>query len=305
MSDSSDNSAVPNLDASAWLTLQPVLDSLDHGICVWNDDLNIVAWNSKYMDFTGLDDLKVGMSATEITLAGARAGVFGLGDPHAIVEPRLALSARQGAIQDEELELPDGRICWLHRKRIPGGWVGTYTDITHLKRVESELRAAHAATSMAKARLRDALETVSKGFVLWDSNDQLTLFNTRYVEMMPNLAEHLWIGMSFTELLDVGIREGLYDTDLSPQDWRARRMAQHNNPDDEGILLHISTGRWVLATERRARSGGRVGVFADVTELHTRAAEMRELLESSLIAVMVTNEHQNVVYLNKRRCVHG
>ncbi|MGB0506449.1 MAG: hypothetical protein ACPGGK_09665 [Pikeienuella sp.] len=44
----------------------------------------------------------------------------------------------------------------------------------------SQLEAANLATETARANLTAAIETISEGFALFDTEDRLVLFNSRY-----------------------------------------------------------------------------------------------------------------------------
>ncbi len=51
-----------------------------------------------------------------------------------------------------------------------------------LQESNAQLAAAHAEREHARANLREAIEAISEGFALFDSNDCLVLFNSRFCQ---------------------------------------------------------------------------------------------------------------------------
>ena len=62
----------------------------------------------------------------------------------------------------------------------------------------------------ALSQLRQAIEAMPDGLAFYDGEDHLVLWNTRYAEVNPELASTLHRGMTFREILQIGIDEGLY-----------------------------------------------------------------------------------------------
>ena len=52
-----------------------------------------------------------------------------------------------------------------------------------------ELSETHDKAAQAQTRLTDALESISEGFFLFDSDDRMVLCNSRYRELYPGLAD--------------------------------------------------------------------------------------------------------------------
>jgi diguanylate cyclase (GGDEF)-like protein len=180
-------------------------------------------------------------------------------------------STRGGAIAPRESRSPGGRWIRSHERRTrDGGVVGVRIDVT-------ELREQQAAAERAGQRLRDAIEALSEGFALYDADDRLVLFNSRYVELYPESAEAIREGATFEQILRHGLRHGQYRDALGREEaWLAERLAQHRNPG--GPLLHELAGnRWLRVEERRTRDGGIAGVRIDVTELVRRQQEVQAL----------------------------
>jgi diguanylate cyclase (GGDEF)-like protein/PAS domain S-box-containing protein len=132
----------------------------------------------------------------------------------------------------------------------------------------------------AEARLIEAIESVSEGFAVWDSDDRLVLFNANFVEMFSELSDILVAGVRFEDFIEAAVVRGLYDTDGQDLEaFVARRLADHRNPK-KAIERHVGGERWVRISKHRTDSGGVVGTWTDVTERKQTEEEIRDLAMS-------------------------
>jgi PAS domain S-box-containing protein len=137
-----------------------------------------------------------------------------------------------------------------------------------------ELSETHDKAAQAQTRLTDALESISEGFFLFDSDDRMVLCNSRYRELYPGLADLMQPGLKFERLIETVLERGIVaDAAARPQEWVEQRFARHHNPSGP-FLQHQWDGRWIQISERKTQDGGTVAVFTDVTELKRREEEL-------------------------------
>ncbi|SMF91870.1 Signal transduction histidine kinase [Azospirillum oryzae] len=140
-------------------------------------------------------------------------------------------------------------------------------NITGRARAEQRAERAHRL-------LLDAIDSIGEGFVLYDADDRLVLFNRRYRDLKisdPDLAQP---GTPFESLLRDGMRRGLYRVPPErAEEWMAHRLAlhRHGGPPME---VQLADGRWLRIEERRTSDGGTVGLRTDITDLKARALEL-------------------------------
>ncbi len=132
-----------------------------------------------------------------------------------------------------------------------------------------------AASPDANARLRDAVETISEAFVLWDVQNRLVMCNSKYQQ--------------FHGLPDGAIRPGTpYDDVIAAASdpvIRKRISVDGNDEDACTYEAQLEDGRWLHINERRTRDGGYVSVGTDVTVLkgsQQRLAESEQQLRASV-----------------------
>jgi two-component system sensor histidine kinase/response regulator len=161
-------------------------------------------------------------------------------------------------------------------------------------------KRARAAADDHQSLLREVTEAISAGFVLYDPEDRLVMCNGRFRRMYPAITHHVLPGITFETLLDAAIAARQYADELDLGRWRAERLAQHQNPRNTDFFEHLNDGRWLLAREYRTATGDTVGIHTEVTELKQSEAELRQILESSQIAVTITDTDGRFLFANSR-----
>jgi NO-binding membrane sensor protein with MHYT domain len=97
----------------------------------------------------------------------------------------------------------------------------------------------------ALGQLRQAIEAMPDGMAFYDAEDRLVLWNTRYAEVNPELSTALQPGMSFREIVQIGIDEGLYsDAHGREELWIAERMATRT-VSSTTVEQHVEGDRWL------------------------------------------------------------
>ena len=128
-----------------------------------------------------------------------------------------------------------------------------------------------------------AIATISEGFVLYDLDDRIVLFNEQFRAIYPGLADIIKPGTTFGEVLNAVISRSLVDLgNQSPQDWMAERLARRGHSG--GFAEYKYGGRYIRISERRIQGGGTVAVYSDITELRQHNLELEEARELSEVA---------------------
>ncbi len=162
--------------------------------------------------------------------------------------------AERASVQQE-----DGRVLFL----------GSVTDLTRIK-------AAEARVDLAERRLRDAVDSMPDGLLLWDADDRLVLCNNAVAAIQPDGMRHMALGRSFEEILRVRVAAGVFPNAVGREDaYVAERLASHRNPAGKPVELTFADGRWLRVLERRTSAGGWVAVGTDISAIKQAEAELR------------------------------
>ncbi len=150
-------------------------------------------------------------------------------------------------------------------------------EIEERSRVECALRDSEARARQAEVRLRQALESISEGFVLWDADDRLVLCNQRYRDLYAAVADSIRPGIGFAELMLRLAEQGYVPEAIGREAaWVAERAQLRRAQAVELVERRHADGRWLRICSRRTPEGGIVTVHSDVTELKRQAEDLRE-----------------------------
>lgn len=139
------------------------------------------------------------------------------------------------------------------------------------ERIERERELAHAREIM-----NDAIESLSEGFALYDSEDRLVMCNARYKDMHPASAEHLVPGIKWLDFLRIGAERGQFLRAIGRVDeWLADRAVDRKEYRRNHEFQH-SDGRWFSVSNCPTRHGGTVVTRTEITERKRMEAEQRE-----------------------------
>lgn len=152
-----------------------------------------------------------------------------------------------------------------------------------LASINAQIEAAHRDADAARARLRDAIESLSDGFALFDVEDRLVMCNHAFLAIWPEFREVVDRRPTFAELVDVLAGHGSTVGSLvAPERWKQERLARHR---DAGVHVQLlADGRWLQINELRTSEGGTVGIYTDITSVKAEDARQRarELAERNL-----------------------
>jgi PAS domain S-box-containing protein len=167
-----------------------------------------------------------------------------------------------------------GRFC---------GYRGIGTD-------ETEVMEAERRRERAEQLLRDAVESISEGFVIYDADDRFVMCNAKFRELHPHLFDSDIVGMRFEDIVRKGVSAGQYPQARGGEDeWVARRVAQHRDAGGS-VEQQIADGRWLLISERTMKNGGIAGLRMDITALKKAEAALRRSEERYALALEGSND---------------
>jgi signal transduction histidine kinase/DNA-binding response OmpR family regulator/HAMP domain-containing protein len=162
--------------------------------------------------------------------------------------------------------------------------IGAMAHTLGLFRDSLKERDRFAAEAEAQRKtIAAAIATISEGFVLYDAEDRMVLFNDQFRAIYPGLADIIKQGTKFDEVLNAVISRSLVDLgSQTSEEWLAERRARHQHSG--GFAEYRYGGRFVRISERRIQGGGTVAVYSDITELRTQNLELEEARELSEVA---------------------
>ena len=231
--------------------------ALNRGRCgLWDWDLGRgrIFWSNSMFEILGLEP---------------KEELLTFGDVSALVHPddirlyELAAQLAEGSTTaiDRAFRMRHARGDWVWlRARCelvkqpdePGyHLIGIAVDITEQKHLV-------ARTEAADSRLRDAIETISEAFVIWDADNRLVLCNSKFQSLHSLPDNAVAQGTSYESVIAAGGKPVV----------RTQMMGgSRRELGGRTFEAQIEDGRWLHVSERRTKDGGFVSVGTDITAL--------------------------------------
>jgi two-component system, cell cycle sensor histidine kinase PleC len=230
---------------------------LNRGRCgLWDWDLarGLIFWSNSMFDILGLEP-----QDQRLTFGYVSARVHP--DDIKLYELAAQLAEGQATYIDRAFRMRHARGDWVWlRARCelvrptedPGlHLIGIAVDITEQKNLVAKSEAADI-------RLRDAIETISEAFVVWDADNRLVMCNSKF-QSLHSLADNaVEPGTDYDDVIAAGGKP-VVRTQMTGGGRR--------EPGGRTFEAQLDDGRWLHISERRTKDGGFVSVGTDITAL--------------------------------------
>jgi signal transduction histidine kinase/DNA-binding response OmpR family regulator len=144
--------------------------------------------------------------------------------------------------------------------------------MTLFRESQRERQRLAADAEAQRQLLADAISSIQEGFALYDASDRLVVFNSTFVGLHEGLREILKPGVSFEQVLREAIARAIVVPDGEAEAWIAMRLRRRR---EGGGSLEVRFGpRWVRLNERPTYDGGTVAVYADISDIKQREADL-------------------------------
>ncbi|MEM7428678.1 MAG: PAS-domain containing protein, partial [Pseudomonadota bacterium] len=252
--------------------------------CVYDKDDVLTVWNRAYEEahpkaFEWLTGQKKGAKLTYGDVVRfSLEGTVPADELDQAVEDRVA---RQQAANGDSVDQEYESIGWLRvtKYKVPSGAVaGMAISINKSKELEGKLRDAKESAQAERRLLRDAIETIEDGFVLYDTDDRLITCNEALRKQVGPVAEHMVEGKTYEEQAYAMACSGLVPDIQGKEDEFVQNLKDKRH-SELGLEKTFKThdGRWIRQRDKKTSAGNVVGIRTDVSALKEREFELEEV----------------------------
>ncbi len=173
----------------------------------------------------------------------------------------------------------------------------------------AHIAIANKEAEVARGNLAEAIETIDEGFALFDSDDRLVLFNSRFCLDLPDVRRPLAPGTDFQTYVRLVSESAALDwsSGETPDDWLDTRLKLHRK-DHVVFNVRLLENRWLQVSEHRTGTRGTVILQTDVTEImRLERRERDKLVNQQALMLRATLDHlnQGVCIFDRDNCLVG
>jgi PAS domain S-box-containing protein len=138
-------------------------------------------------------------------------------------------------------------------------------EVDEVARALSAAAEGRRRSRHAEAVLRDGIETIPEGFVIYDDNDRLVMCNDSYRRLYGDLSDKIVPGAGLADLWRARLKQGIYPMATGCEEaWIVDRVRELHELDD-GVEQQLDGDRWILVRNRRLSNGWIAGLRIDIT----------------------------------------
>ncbi len=140
-----------------------------------------------------------------------------------------------------------------------------------------QLSGERQRSELAHQRLKEAIESLSDAFCLYDPDDRIVLLNPEYAKTYGGFAEMIVPGTSYEFVVRLGIERGLYPAAAGRVDEFVREHVAALRDLPPPYEVKSPDGRWYRIEKKRTPSGHMVSFRVDISELKEKEAALARL----------------------------
>jgi diguanylate cyclase (GGDEF)-like protein/PAS domain S-box-containing protein len=258
------------------LLFDTALNTMSHGLCMWDEQLDIIVCNKRFLEIYGFspDAVKPGVGLREVMLHSIAIGNHPGSSIDELYEQYVGELTKQGSLTMQR-DLSGGRtIAISHRPMSNGGWVATYEEITERKQHLQALQEREEELHIQNERFDAALNNMGSGLAMFDADFKLIVCNNRYAEMYGISPSLLKPGTSLRSILESRVRSGCFSGN-DPREFVRRGLASAKEKASDTVELR--DGRVFSIVRHRLPDLGWVTTHSDVTEQKRAEALVRHM----------------------------
>ena len=150
-------------------------------------------------------------------------------------------------------------------------------EVQQRKQMALELEAAHHEAQISHQQLTDAIDNISEGFVLINSDKKILVCNQNFRDFY-GYSDEIGAGTALSTLKKLHADKNILsdESDSNEQEKFYNRF-ENLEFSDADVVVKLSGGQWLHIWDRVTSTGNLVSLQADITKLQSALDEIRSL----------------------------
>ncbi len=240
--------------------------ALNRGKCgLWDWDIarGQIYWSQSMFEILGLNPREESLSIGELR------DIMHPGDVN-LTNIALAIAEDSKQTIDHIFRMRNlsGHWVWLRmRAEVVRNSASNHQHVVGIAMDITEEKNHRESSQIADIRLRDAIDTISEAFVLWDADNCLAMCNAKFRHLHQIPQDQQCLGLKYEEFMALGIPP----TAQNPINFETKKTKSARTYEAQ-----LNDGRWLQINERRTRDGGYVSVGTDITKLKDHEEQLTQ-----------------------------
>ena len=176
--------------------------------------------------------------------------------------------------------------------------------LDHVASLHESLDQAKAEAEKERNTFHEAIEVLDDGFVMYDEEDRLIVFNKAFKNQIGEPAKYLKKGETYESMTLLLAQSGIIPgIEGKEEEFVAKMIEQRQSEDGVEKIFQTNEGEWIRQRDKKNTTGNLVGLRTNITELKNREEELAKATRtfanttaSMVQGIAVFAEHKLQIY---------
>jgi len=149
--------------------------------------------------------------------------------------------------------------------------------LEHIDALSRSVSEARENSEQNQKLYREAIEVLDEGFVIYDKDDRLVLYNEPFKKQFGEFGDFLIEGKTYEEMTMLVAKAGLIpEIEGREEEFVADLVEKRKSEEGIEKIFQTRDGEWIRQRDKRSTSGNMIGLRSNITDLKKREEELEQ-----------------------------